>query len=154
MKPGLTFPGNVSEEGGARCKLEGSRGGAESWGRSSRGRDQGNQSFLAFPVFGVCVPQARSCLRTQPRESKVVLRPSGWYMCLSPLKASVPTSTIGWWVQRFTPFTAPKTNLVCKFSCLFNLPLTNPERLPLSSVSPCLLCVQGQFANVHWLQPH
>ena len=133
------------------------RAGQEGWSLGGGHPEDATRAIRVssrFPVFGKCVPQARSCLRTQPRESKVVLRPSGWYMCLSPLKASVSTSTVGWWVQRPTPLAAPKTNLACKFSCLFNLPPTNLEQLPLSSVSPCLLCVQGQFANVRWLQPH
>ena len=44
-----------------------------------------------FPVFGLCtyISWARRCLRTQPWESKVGLRPSGWSMFPSPIKASL-----------------------------------------------------------------
>ena len=71
-------------------------------------------------------------------------------MCLNLVKASVNCWDSDGQVRRATHIVAPKTSLICKFSCLLALPPTSLEWLPLSSVSPSLPSIGDSFqTNTH-----
>lgn len=70
----------------------------------------------------------------------------------TPIRLLYKLSRFGRWVQRSIHLTAPKTSLVCHFPWLLNHHLPIWSGLPLSSVSPWLLCV-GTISDSTWGSP-
>ena len=70
----------------------------------------------------------------------------------TPTRLLYKLSRFGRWVQRSIHLTAPKTSLVCHFPWLLNYHLPIWSGLPLSSVSPWLLCI-GTISDSTWGSP-
>lgn len=90
-------------------------------------------SYVFCPLYPLWEPFSRM----QPLESNVLLRPSGLYMSLNPVKASINFKILARQLWRSTHFVAIRDQ-PCKFPCLLNLTYSNLE-WPASSVSPCPL---------------
>lgn len=113
------------------------------WGKSARWPDPAagpapSEAPYPTPVLGMChlltISQPEPFLRTEPRKSHVLLRPSGRCMWLNPVKVSVSTFKVlvgGAEISMFPGF--------------WNLPPIGPGGLPLSSAPPCPSCMEATF---------
>lgn len=81
----------------------------------------------AWIMPSACLSWVRSCPRTQPSDSIVVLRSSGLGTLLNSVKASIQTFKIWLLVRKLLILLLPKTSLFSKFSYLLKLPPTNME---------------------------
>lgn len=112
----------------------------------------GNWELLTFsPVLGMYIPATvpTAILRLQPWQNNV-LRRSGWYTWLNPIKASIWTSKIlvGMGGEMLI-LQLPKTSCICGFSCWLKLPPT--ILLWFTSFFSCSLSFVygGQFIKQH-----
>lgn len=80
----------------------------------------------------------------------MLLRPSGRYMWLDPVKTSIQIfENLAGWCGDLISWSS-KTSLFCKFPCLLNLHLPIRCGLPLSSISPCPLCTAANLWTDTW----
>ena len=97
----------------------------ESWPQAIRGSSAPPPSLKCtfYPLF----PQREPFSRTQSWESKVLLRPSGQYIWLNPVKVSIQTfkTLASGREDLLIVLPLPKTSIICKSPCFFNLPPSN-----------------------------
>lgn len=94
-------------------------------------------------VSPTCLPHTRSYPRTQPRDSNVVLKPSGLGAWMKPLQASIKNFKIR---QKSTHLGATQEKPLQQFLC--HLPIWS--HLPFSSASPYQTLSVGDSFRLHW----